>query len=426
MPRPFPALLFSLALLCAAMPASAQKFQPKSIQFKGDPEYSDKELLAAANLKLGTVYTSAEMNDHSKLLMDSGVFQNLTYKFDGVDLTYSLIPAPNLYAVRLENLPLAAGPELDAKLHDRFPLYHGKVPAEGGLLESVRGALEDLLAAQGIKATITPTPYTDMATHKVSAMSFAITDPPVLIGDLRLDPASPALEPKAQEILSKQSGSAYALDGSSNQIETNLSNFYRDKGYLEVTVKALPQLTPVVAPDAVRIPFTVSFTPGPLYKVSAVKLAPGLLVTQADFDHQSGIHPGDLADHVRITENWQYVARQYHNKGYMKAVVKATQSLDHAQGTVSYAVNVDPGPVYAMGTLHIDNVSDELRNTMLAAWKMPQGSVFNESVILSFLAVDPTVNPTLARVFASVKRNYSLTLNDETHTVDLIIKLEKR
>src|ERR1700677_3062439 len=77
MQRPFFLILCSLALLGASLPAAAQKFQPKTIQFKGDPEYTDQELMAAAGLKKGGVFTSAEMNDHSKQLMDSGVFDNL-------------------------------------------------------------------------------------------------------------------------------------------------------------------------------------------------------------------------------------------------------------------------------------------------------------------------------------------------------------
>ena len=111
-------LLISLLGVCVCWPASAQKFQPKTIQFKGDPEYTNQELLDAAGLKLGTVLTSAEMNDHSKLLMDCGVFDNLTYKFDGGDLVYSLTPSALMYPIRLENLPLTlTGKDLDAKLH---------------------------------------------------------------------------------------------------------------------------------------------------------------------------------------------------------------------------------------------------------------------------------------------------------------------
>jgi outer membrane protein assembly factor BamA len=147
-------LLAAGILLCASKPAAAQKFRPKTIQFKGDPEYSDQELLAAAWLKKGAVLNFGEMKGHSQKLMDTGVFDTLSFKFDGVDLVYTLDPSTNLYPIRLDNLPLASGKELDAALHGRFPLYHGKVPSNGGIMEGVRGALEEMLAAKGIQATV--------------------------------------------------------------------------------------------------------------------------------------------------------------------------------------------------------------------------------------------------------------------------------
>jgi len=415
----------AVLLFSASLPCGAQKFLPKTIQFKGDPEYSDQELLAASGLKVGAPVTSAELNDHSKQLIDTGVFDNLTYKFDGSDLVYSLTPAALLFPIRLENLPLTPGKDLDAKLHDRFPLYHGKVPSEGGLEESVRGALEELLAAEGIKATVTATPYTDLKLHKVTAVSYAITAPPVQIGEIHLDSTSPALDPKAQEILARQSGSNYDTDGSPNQIATNLGNFYREKGYLEADVQATPQFAPVVTLEAIRIPFLVSVSPGALYRITGVQLAPGLVVTQAEFDHQSGIHPGDIADSVHLRENWEFLARRYHNRGYMKASVRPTPSFDRAQSIVSFSVTVEAGPVYTMGTLTIQNVADDLRAAMLAAWKMPAGAVFNESAILGFYAIGDA-NPALKRVFSAVNCKYNLQLNDDTHTADVVLRLEKK
>ena len=65
------------------------------------------------------------------------------------------------------------------------------------MLDGVRAALEEMLNAQSIKATVTATPFTDIKVGKVTAMSFFITAPQVVIGDLHLDPASPALDPKA-------------------------------------------------------------------------------------------------------------------------------------------------------------------------------------------------------------------------------------
>ena len=419
-------LQISLLGLCACWPATAQKFQPKAIQFNGDPEYTDQELMAAAGLKAGTVLTSAEMNDHSKLLMDSGVFDGLTFKFDGVNLVFSLTPAALMYPISLENLPLTlTGKDLDAKLHERLPLYHGKVPPEGTLLDNVRAALVEMLAAQGINATVTATPASGLGAGKATTISFSISTPPVLVGDIRLDPASAALTAKAQEIVASQSGSPYNLEGTPSQISTYLGNYYRDNGYLEAAIQAVPHGAPAVTADAIRVPFQLSVSPGQIYKLANVKLDPAILVTQAEFDHQSGIHPGDVADGQHVTQNWEFIARQYRNKGYIKATVHPTAAFDRAQGTVSFTVSADPGPAYTMGTLTIENVSDELRAAILAAWEMHQGAVFNEGAIRGFFAT-AGVHPALERVFATVNVSYVLHPNDDSHTVDVVLRLDRK
>jgi hypothetical protein len=78
-----------------------------------------------------------------------------------------------------------------------------------------------------------------------------------------------------------------------------------------------------------------------------------------------------------------------------------------------------------MGTLTIQNVADDLRAAMLAAWKMPAGAVFNESAILGFYAIGDA-NPALKRVFSAVNCKYNLQLNDDTHTADVVLRLEKK
>ena len=112
MKRTFFLFITAVFFLSTGLPAAAQKFLPKSIQFKGDPEYSDQELMAAAGLKKGAVLNVDEMKSHSKMLMDTGVFDTLSFTFDGQDLIYKLVPSPTLFPIRLENLPLTPGKEL--------------------------------------------------------------------------------------------------------------------------------------------------------------------------------------------------------------------------------------------------------------------------------------------------------------------------
>ncbi|HUH64074.1 MAG TPA: hypothetical protein VLZ50_13805, partial [Terracidiphilus sp.] len=73
----------------------------------------------------------------------------------------------------------------------------------------------------------------------------------------------------------------------------------------------------------------------------------------------------------------------------------------------------------------IENVSDQLRAAILAAWKMPPGSIFNEGGIIGFFATHE-VNPALERVFATVDVKYTLHPNDEARTVDVDLRLERR
>lgn len=410
-------------LLAFAAAAAAQKFQPKAIHFVGDPEYSDAELLKAADLRLGDALSAAEMNQHTQKLMDTGVFAGIAYKFDGEDLTFQITPAP-LYPIRFENIPIAVGPDLDAKLRAELPLYHGKAPAQGTLLTGLCSALQDELKARGIAATITATPYSDLALHTMTAMSLTITSPSVIMGDIRVEGVT-ALPDEAKSLLAKLVGSPYDRAGSAQAIMQDLEQVYRDEGYLDAHIQANQMPTLAIAPDAVRVPFRAAVETGPLYKVKSIQLAPGLLVSQADFDKQANTHPGDPATAPHIRQNWQFIERQYHNRGYMKARVNATATLDRAQDTVSYVVNVEPGPVYTMGTLSIQNVSDDLRAMMLAAWKMQPGTTFNEGAILGFFATY-NVNPKLERIFAMVNCKYVLHVNDDKRTVDVTLRLERR
>lgn len=416
-------LILSGILLAAVVSSPAQKLQPKSIQFVGDPEYSNAELMKAAGLTLGDSLSAADINQAAQKLMDTGVLASLAYKFDGQTLTFQISPAP-LFPARLENLPLTPGPDLDAKLRAALPLYHGQIPAEGALLTGMCTALQQKLSATGISATVSATPFSDPTLHKITAMSFTVNSPSILIGDIQVQGAG-SLPEQARALLSQLVGSPYDREGSAQAIQTDLARIYRDEGYLAAAVHVDQVSNFAISPAAVRIPFRARVETGQMYKVTAIQLAHGLLVTQADFDKQANTHPGDPANAVHIRENWHFIERQYHNHGYMKAAINVTPTLDAAQNTVSYQVNVVPGPIYTMGTLTIQNVSDELRGQILSAWHMQPGTVFNEGAILGFFATHD-VNPRLERVFATVNVKYVLNFHDDTHTVDVALRLERK
>jgi outer membrane protein insertion porin family len=415
-------LLFTLvALLSASLPSTAQKFQPKTIQFKGAPEYSNQELLTAAGLKMGTVLNFAEMKDHSQKLMDTGVFETLSFKFDGVDLVYTLVPSTTLYPLHIENLPLTPGKELDAALHDRFPLYHGKVPGDGGLMDQVRKALEEMLAVHGIKATVMAVAYADPKVHKVTAITYSISSPPVRVGKIHLDGVSSALQAKVESIADHETGSAFDTENSERNLEHAFELFYGDEGYAAAKVHALRSGDPVATDIAIDIPFSVTVEEGRPYKLGAIHLPLNALVAQAEIDKIVGPAAHVPAKGQTLRTTWFLIASRYKAAGYLDCVVTPHPEFDEASATVNYTVEVDPGPVYHLAFVKFDGVSDELRSRLMRVWQMLPGDAFDESYVSTFIVRAQKEDPVLVRTLAGVKITYDVLADQQTHEVNCVI-----
>ena len=422
-------LLTAILLLAAAPPAAAQKFIPQSIQFKGAPEYSNQELLAAVGYKNDTPIAYSEVKSHSQRLLDTGLFESASFTYNGVSLVFTLVPSTALYSVRLQNLPLTPGKELDAALHDRLPLYHGKVPFDGGLTEQVRQALEEMLAAKGIKATVAATPYTDEKLHEVTAISYAITAPPVKLGEIHLEGVSPDQLAKAKLVADRTKRTDYNTENTAGNIEHAFASFFSDEGYATVKVHAGQLGDPVVSSEAIEIPFNVIVEEGRHYKLGSIHLPSGEVLTPAEINKTAGVvsNPVEkmsVAGGVTLRTALSFVTGQYESKGYMDCVVTPHPQYDDANGIVNYTLEVQTGPVYTMGKLTIENGADDLRAAMLAAWKLPEGAVFNESAIQTYFYSQG--NTPLGRTFASATCRITLTRNLLTHTIDVALLLEKK
>jgi len=419
-------LLAALAVAVAVRPAAAQKFLPKSIQFQGDPEYSTDELLAAAGLKKGVVLSYADMQDYSKRLLGSGVFASVAFKFDGQDLIFLLTPSTDLYPILLENLPLTPGAAFDAKLHEQIPLYHGNVPADGGLNEDVRAALEKMLTAEGLQASVAATTEADLNTHKVNGVSYSIVAPPVQIGFAHIDGVSDACQTKVHAILDRAAKNPFSTTDSASNIERLIEQFYGDQGYAAAKVQATRSGDPSLASGAIVVPFAVQVQEGRVYKVESIHLPPGTPVTQAEIDKALSLSSGVITPiGVRVRSIWGLIAERYHSTGHLDCKVTPQPSFNEADATVSYTVDVDPGPIYHLAFVKFDNVSDDLRKLLIHNWEMMPGDVFDESYVATFIMKVQQQDPVLRQSLSGVKVKFDANANPDTHDVNVVIRLEK-
>lgn len=423
MPRKL-ALVLAAIYLCLAFPIHAQKFIPKTIQFNGDPEHSNADLLAASGLKKGETLDYAEMNATSKRLMDTGMFASLTFKFDGQDLIFQLTPADQLVPIHLDNLPLAPSLDVNAKLHQQFPLFLGKVPPEGGMLEQVRAALEALLSADGIKASVIATPGADAKTRHVNSMHFSIASPAVQVTVKQIDGASAEFQEKLHTLADETAKIPFDTENSTESIERAFANFYQDRGYAAVKVKAERVGDPVLDTNAITVPYNVKIEEGRLYKVGSVHVPDGALVTQADVARVLSPVPNPVTG-ARLRFLWSFIAERYHAKGYLDCKITPAPRLDDANSTVNYDVSIDPGPVYHLAFVKFENVTDQLRALLIKNWQMMPGDPFDETYVAGFVIAVQKSDPVLRATLANVKARYNITADTQSHDVNVVLRLER-
>lgn len=284
MSRRFGAVSVVLLLFCS-LPLLAQRKAPsQAIRFQGAPQYTQQELLAAAGLKPGARLTSGEVKTHAKQLVDTELFKEVKFTSDRKTLLFTLTPSTRLFPIHLENVPLIPGKDLDAKLHERFPLYHGLLPASGSLVDGICQALEEMLAAKGAKATVKADLTSGLGPQKIAAVNFSAVSPAVHIGRIQLSGVSPQMQAKASQLASQQTGNAFDTENSAMGIQHVFEDLYHDQDYAAVQVD-VAQLDPLtVSGQSIDVPYAVTIKEGGVYKLGKIDLPADALVTRAEIE----------------------------------------------------------------------------------------------------------------------------------------------
>ena len=337
----------ALLLLCTLPSLAQKKASPapkktpaRTIRFQGAPQYTQEELLAAAGFKPGARLTAAEVKARAKQLNDTGLFAVVRFSSDSKGLLFSLAPAGQLFPIHLDNLPLQPGKDLDAKLHARFPLYHGLVPASGSVLEGIRQTFEEMLAAEGVKATVKAALTSGLGPQKITAIDFTITSPAVRIGPVQLSGVSPAMLSKTNLLIAGQTGNAFDTENTAIGLQHSFEDLYQDQGYAAVEVSVTQIAPPQLSDQSVAIPFAIAIKEGGVYKLGAIAYPADALVSRADVQKVLSKYP---AGSGRPLDLFLLAARDaYHARGYLECSIVSHPSFDEATHIVNYSSTLLP------------------------------------------------------------------------------------
>ncbi len=375
-----PGLVVSLALFTGNL--LGQSITPRSITFEGAPQYEQKELLAASELQPNKAVTQAELDAVTQKLGDTGVFSDITFGTSGTTLTFHLQPTPEaqMRKVLFTNFVLFTPAELTAKLRERVPLFHDKVPVVGGLKDAVERGLEAVLKERGIDATVTSIGGAG------GGLDFAIATPPVVISSLAIAGADFEGTPALGKIRERVVGTDYMEGISGSTLKSSLMDAYLDLGFIDAAISPIGHGTPEVTAAKIGVPLTGTSTPGALYRVAKLGLpnpVPG--VSGQEIAAAAQLKAGDPASRIELMSTRARLGGAFTDHGYLDARTTFDATKDEAAHTMSYVFQVVPGEVYHMRNFQTNNMNAQQAQNAQAGWKIPPGAVFERVKLFEYL-----------------------------------------
>ena len=424
--RGFLLLAVAFAVLLSVTPAGAQTTpQAKlyAVNQNGSRNFSASEVAMLSGLQKGANVDRDSIQAAADRLARSGVFSNVRYQFatdaNGLTVTFQLEDAP-LFPISLDNMPWISSADLSSALNAaNFP-FHGAAPANGTFDDEIAKQLQQMLAARNIRATVS---------HAVSAnpgtsdqiIQFTAAGTNLKLAALQFSDALAAHDSSIQNALTTIKGQPFSVSAIERFDIANVQPVYLSHAYLQVQFGA-----PAVQVSGDDAQVTVPITPGAAYVWGGVTWSGNRAYTTADLNALvtgAGLANGQPADGTKIEAIWKSVREAYGHRGYIEATVEPKASFDAATHTAAYTVNISEGEQFHMGKLVLSGLSIDAERRVRAAWKLPEGQVFDQTYTNFFLSKG-AADALKGLPAAQDKMGYYLQKNPQQHTVDVMVDFE--
>jgi outer membrane protein assembly factor BamA len=380
------AFLLLNALAPGAYPQTATL---KEIHAEGVKTFSEAQVATLSGLTIGSQVGRQELQDASELLLRSGLFAKVTYKFDtrndAVSLTFHVEETPRL-PVSYDNFPWFTDAELTDAIQKNLPFYDGTLPEGGTVVELAGNSLASFLAAHGLKAEVQhfvlANPLID-----VSQQEFQVAGVPQTIATIEFSDASLKDNLAVQQHLSEIRGKPYSRLTIDVFLSEAIRPIYLQQGFLrakigpaEVRLSGNPNQK---FPEDITV--FVPCVPGAVYHWQDAQWHGNSAVSSETLKRALRLNPGDVADGMTIEGGWDRVREEFSHLGYLDAKVGPVATYGDQAHTVSYSVAITEGRQYRYHDMTITGISLAGERMVRDAWPLKPGDIMDKTVFDKFL-----------------------------------------
>ena len=384
--------LFPLTfLLFLAHPASlsAQTANLKEIHADGLKILSEAQVASLSGLATGSQVSRQDLQEASNLLLRSGLFANVSYKFDtrndNLTVTFHVQESPRL-TVAYDNFPWFADSELTDAIREALPFYDGTLPEGGTVVDLAGNALASFVNAHGFKAEVQHFVLSNPLLDK-NEQQFQVQGVTETIASV--DFSDPALKANraVQQHLGELRGKPYSrlaidvfLSEAIRPIYLQAGNLRAKVGPAEVRLSGNPNQK---VPE--EIPVYVPCVPGPVYHWNDAQWKGNSALTSDSLKRALGMNSGDLADGMKIEGGWERIREAYGHAGYLDVKLTPTAGYDEQAHTVSYTVDIVEGKQFRYREMTITGMSVAGERLIRDAWPFKPGDVMDKTAFEQLL-----------------------------------------
>jgi outer membrane protein assembly factor BamA len=384
--------LFPLACLLLFLHPSkayAQTATLKEIHAEGMKTLNAGQVALLCGLQIGSKVGRAELQDSADILLRSGLFSKVTYKFDthndDVTLTYHVQENPRL-PIAFDNFPWFTDGELTDAIRKDLPFFDGTLPEGGTIVDLAGNSLAAFLSSRGMKAEIQ---HFVLANPLIDApeQEFQVTGVPQTIASIEFSDSALLENRAVEQHLQEVRGKPYSRLTIDVFLAEAIRPIYLQQGYIrakigpaEVRLSGNPNQK---FPDA--IPVYVPCDPGAIYHWKEAQWNGNNALSSETLKRTLRVDPGDVADGMKIEGGWDRVREEYGHLGYLEAKINPVASYDDQAHTVAYSVTIAEGKQFRFHEMNITGMSLAGERMIRDAWPIKPGEVLDKSIFEQFL-----------------------------------------
>jgi hypothetical protein len=292
--------------------------------------------------------------------------------------------------------------EIRTFLKRRIPNLGDEIAPESGMEHKIRDTLTMMLKEKGIAAEVQsqePSNFSLTAERAPGsgppAIAFSILSPHILIDKVIVSQAPEDLTASLNENLRRRERHEYS-GGQDWLVRSNIEEALEAQGYLDGKID--------ISHDAPRrdgndylVNLRVSVKSGPQYRIGSISADGGPLLTGRDLSSHFSQKTGEIAGAGPFGRLAGELRAFYWHYGYADVETHGPPVLDRSNSTVSYHLDVVPGPLYHLRNLTIHNLSTEQENKVRELLGMKPGDIFDVTAINGLhhkISTDPLLGAT--------------------------------